>query len=48
MPAPADEYVSPSYSARPEVDPVNAFVLPNYELEARLPLFAVFRRRPAR
>jgi hypothetical protein len=48
IPAPADEYVSPSYSTRPEVDPVNAWVLENYELEARVPPFEVFRLRAAR
>jgi hypothetical protein len=41
----ADEYVDPAYSRMPEVDPVNAYVVENYALEARLPPFAVFRHR---
>jgi hypothetical protein len=33
------------YSTSPEEDPLNAYVLEHFELEARLPLFDVFRRR---
>jgi hypothetical protein len=40
-----DEYVRPSYSTRPEVDPLNAFVLDHYALEASVPPFEVFRHR---
>jgi hypothetical protein len=41
----ADEYVSPSYSPRPQEDPINAFVLEHYRLEVLLPPFEVFRHR---
>ena len=40
-----DEYVSPAYSSRPETDPINAFVLEHYRLEAVVPPFEVFRHR---
>ena len=45
LPAPPDEYVAPSYSERPEKDPVNAFVREHFEREAVVPPFEVFRRR---
>jgi hypothetical protein len=48
MPGQADEYVSPSYSSRPEEDPINAFVLEHYTLEARYPPFEVYRHRGLR
>lgn len=48
MPGRADEYVSPSYSRRPEEDPINAFVLEHYALEARYPPFEVYRHRGLR
>ena len=40
-----DEYTSPSYSRRPEVDPINAYVLEHYALEVLYPPFEVFRHR---
>jgi hypothetical protein len=40
------EQANPRYSTEPSLDPITAFLVEHYALEASLPMFDVYRRKP--